>query len=116
MSQLRKGQKSSFTQSQVYEARNEREKNFIKAFTTLSTTQEVANFLRDLMTLSEVQEFSNRLEIAKCLVEGKSYQSIAQEIETSTTTVTRVAQWLYSGCNGYFKVLKEEIDKQKKLK
>jgi len=71
----------------------------------LKTEQEVANFLRDLLTPPEIEEFSNRLEIAKLLLTRKSYLKIAKETGTSTTTVTRVAQWLFRGCGGYWKVL-----------
>lgn len=62
--------------------------------------------MRDLLTPAEIEEFANRLEIAKLLLDGRSYQKIAEEIGTSTTTVTRVAQWLFSGCGGYLAVLK----------
>ena len=85
--------------------RNEKEKALIRVFLKLKTEQEVANFLRDLLTPPEIEEFSNRLEIAKLLLTRKSYLKIAKETGTSTTTVTRVAQWLFRGCGGYWKVL-----------
>jgi len=85
--------------------RNEKEKALIRVFLKLKTEQEVANFLRDLLTSPEIEEFSNRLEIARLLLTGKSYLKIAKETGTSTTTVTRVAQWLFRGCGGYWKVL-----------
>lgn len=79
-----------------------------KAFLALKTEQEVLNFLRDLLTLSEVDEFANRLEIARLLMKDeKSYAEIAKEIGVSTTTVTRVAQWVFYGCGGYAGVLKK---------
>ncbi len=80
-------------------------KQLAKVFLKLKTEQEVTNFLRDLLTPPEIEEFSNRLEIAKLLLTGKSYLKIAKEIGASTTTVTRVAQWLFRGCGGYWKVL-----------
>jgi len=85
--------------------RNEKEKALIRVFLKLKTEQEVANFLRDLLTSPEIEEFSNRLEIARLLLTGKSYLKIAKETGASTTTVTRVAQWLFRGCGGYWKVL-----------
>ncbi len=78
----------------------------IKAFASLKSEQDVANFLRDLLTLPEIEEFANRIAIAKLLQEKKSYLEIARQIKTSTTTVTRVAQWLKNGCGGYKKVFK----------
>lgn len=90
---------------QKYSARNEKEKKLFNAFLKLKTEQEVANFMRDLLTIPEIQEFANRLEIAKLLKKGLSYLAIAQKTGVSTTTVTRVAQWLNNGCGGYNKVL-----------
>lgn len=92
--------------SQPYKARNEKEKYLAEAFTKLKTEQDVLNFLRDLLTPSELEEFANRLQIAKLLMQEKmSYTEIAKKISVSTTTVTRVAQWVFSGCGGYAKVL-----------
>lgn len=78
-----------------------------KAFASFDNQKDIANFLRDLMTLSEIEEFENRLKIAKLLLKkNKSYLEIAKEIGTSTTTVTRVAHWLFNGQGGYQKLLK----------
>ncbi len=85
--------------------RNEKEKQLMKAFLKLKNEKEVAAFLRDILTLPEIEEFANRLEIARLLKKGESYLNIAKKTGTSTTTVTRVAQWLNSGCGGYKKVL-----------
>lgn len=106
MANLKKSAKNQFEKIQSYEPKNEREAFLIKAFASLTTEQEIADFIRDLMTPAEITEFANRLEISKLLVDGHSYQKIAERIETSTTTVTRVAHWLFSGCGGYYNVLK----------
>jgi len=57
------------------------------------------------MTPVEIEEFANRLEIARFLMMGESYLNIAKNTGVSTTTVTRVAHWLFKGCGGYQKVL-----------
>lgn len=67
--------------------------------------EDIANFLRDIGTLSELQAWSERLEIAQQLSQGKSYREIAKATGASTTTVTRVAQFLENGAGGYRKVL-----------
>lgn len=78
-----------------------------RSFSSFNNEKDMANFLRDLMTLAEIQEFENRLKIAKLLLKkNKSYLEIAKEIGTSTTTVTRVAHWLFNGMGGYQKLLK----------
>lgn len=85
----------------------EQEKAVFRAFLKLQTEEEVANFCRDLMTLAEIKEFSKRWQIASLLYFKKmSYEEIARQVKTSTTTVTRVNQWLNYGMNGYKTVLK----------
>lgn len=85
-----------------YTPKTREEKQLIKAFASLDKEQEIANFLRDLLTPAEMEEFSNRLEIAKLLSQRKlSYLDIADKVGTSTTTVTRVAHWLFRGHGGY---------------
>lgn len=91
---------------QFYKPKNEKEKFLMEAFLKLKTEQEVANFLRDLLTIKELEEFANRLEMARLLKQGMSYKAIAKKMKVSTTTVTRVAHWLFRGCGGYEKVIK----------
>ena len=91
---------------QNYKPKNDRERFLIKSFLKLKTEQEVANFLRDLLTIKEIEELANRLEMARLLKQGMSYKTIAKKLKVSTTTVTRVAHWLFRGCGGYQKVLK----------
>ena len=79
----------------------------MKAFTSLKSVDEAAAFLRDMLTQAEIEEFANRLTIAKLLTKGLPYLKIAKQVGTSTTTVTRVAHWLYNGCGGYSSVLKK---------
>ncbi len=92
---------------QSYKPKNAREKLLTKSFLKLKTEQEVANFLRDLLTIKEIEEFANRLEMARLLKKGWSYKKIARETKTSTTTVTRVAHWLFRGAGGYKRVLEK---------
>ncbi len=89
-----------------YKPRNDREKLLIKAFSLVKSQEEVAALLRDILTPAEIEEFSNRITIAKLLTDDLSYLEIAKQVGTSTTTVTRVAQWLNRGCGGYQTVLK----------
>lgn len=95
-----------FLKTESYSPRNEKEKALVKAFLKLQNEAEGANFLRDLLTLPEIEEFANRLEIAGLLLKGGSYKRIAKISGVSTTTVTRVAHWLFKGCGGYWNILK----------
>ena len=71
------------------------------AFLAMRDRAEVAAFLRDLCTLSEIQAMTHRLQAARLLAEHVPYASVAEQVGTSTTTVTRVAQWLHRGEGGY---------------
>lgn len=72
---------------------------------SLRSVNEVERFLRDLCTLSELEAMAHRWQVAKRLDEGLPYQEVARRTHASTTTVTRVAQWLRRGEGGYRLVL-----------
>ena len=44
---------------------------------------------------------AHRWEVAQLLTEGLPYLEVAKRAHASTTTVTRVAQWLRNGEGGY---------------
>lgn len=94
-----------FQQEESYTPQNDKEAFLVKAITIMASEGDAVNFLRDLMTESEIEEFSNRLEIARLLKQGVSYAKVAKQVGVSTTTVTRVAHWLFKGCGGYQMVL-----------
>lgn len=83
------------------------DKELVQAFSQLKTERETTGFLRDLLTPAEIEEFARRFQIAKLLWTTRlSYLQIADKAETSTTTVTRVSQWLYrENWGGYSVVL-----------
>lgn len=94
---------------------NSNDKELIEAFSTLKNKNEIQAFLRDLFTLSELKEASRRFQIAKKLWHGDTnYLKIASEVHTSTTTVTRVSDWLFNqGLNGYQIALQRLYPKKK---
>ena len=71
------------------------------AILTLRSREEVLRFLRDLCTAPELEAFAHRWEIANLLEQRVPYLEISNRVGTSTTTVTRVAQWLRNGTGGY---------------
>lgn len=82
------------------------ERKLIIAMTKPGSIEEMGALLGDLMTQREIKEFSKRLEVARLIRSGKySYKEIAEKINTSTTTVTRVAKFLFEGYGGYQRVL-----------
>ena len=84
------------------------DEELIIAVSNLKGEKEITGFLRDILTPTEIEEFSRRFQIAKLLwTTTLSYIDIAQKVSTSTTTVTRVSQWLYKeSWHGYATVLK----------
>lgn len=86
--------------------RSEKTELLIKGLLLLENSTEAANFLRDLMTPKEIDIFSSRLQAAKLLEQGDmSYRQIAKETGMSTTTITRINEWLKNGMDGYKAVL-----------
>jgi TrpR-related protein YerC/YecD len=83
------------------------------AILAIKNKQEAANFFRDLLTIPELLDFANRWQMVKRLLAGESYLTIAKDLKTSTTTVTRVAQWLHRGMGGY-KLISSRVIKHPK--
>jgi len=79
------------------------------ALASCKTESAVADFLRDVTTLSEMRAMSERLEVARRIAAGQTYRQIAQETGASTTTVTRVGNYLMGGAGGYRKTLKFSV-------
>ena len=71
------------------------------AIVNLRSEKEASTFFRDLLTMAEINEFASRWQMVKLLYKGYSYGEIAKKLNTSTTTVTRVAYWFNHGMGGY---------------
>jgi len=67
----------------------------------MKTAEETSRLLRDLCTVSELDALAHRWQVAQLLDEGLPYLEVAKRAHASTTTVTRVAQWLRRGEGGY---------------
>jgi TrpR-related protein YerC/YecD len=72
-----------------------------EAIVSLNDADEIKRFLRDLCTRAELEALAHRWLIARLLEDGLSYLAVADHAEASTTTVTRVSQWLHHGAGGY---------------
>lgn len=79
--------------------------NLFKAILKLRTISECEKFFRDLCTIGEIKEMAKRWKIAQMISQGMPFREIAKKTKTSTTTVSRVAHWLYYGKGGYQLVL-----------
>jgi len=85
----------------------------IKTFRELETRHELADFLEDLLTEDEFVDFAQRIKIAKSILEGKTYEEIAQKVDASTATISKVGQAIKYG-KGAFQKLFSANPKQPK--
>jgi TrpR-related protein YerC/YecD len=71
------------------------------AVVALRDREEALRFLRDLCTVNELHELGQRWAVARLLDEGVSYHDISERTGASSATISRVAQWLRYGRDGY---------------
>jgi TrpR-related protein YerC/YecD len=76
-------------------------RDLFETVVSLRTKEEAQSFLRDLCTRAELDAMAHRWQVARLLDEGLPYLEVARRAHASTTTVTRVAQWLRRGEGGY---------------
>ena len=74
------------------------------SFKKAKAARELSAFLDDLLTEEEILDLAQRLKIAKLIIEGKTYDEIAEKAETSTSTVSKIGQVLKFGKGGLAKV------------
>ena len=67
----------------------------------LKTREECSKFFEDICTVKEMLDMAQRLDVAVLLDQGVSYQTIAQKINVSTATISRVSRCLNYGSGGY---------------
>ncbi len=75
------------------------------AILVLEERDEAAAFFRDLCTRRELEEMSQRWAVVRLLDQGLTYREIADRTGVSTTTITRINQWLRHGTGGYRRAL-----------
>ena len=76
-------------------------RDLFETVASLRTKEEAERFLRDLCTRAELDAMAHRWQVAQLLDKGLPYLEVAKRAHASTTTVTRVAQWLRRGEGGY---------------
>lgn len=84
---------------------NKKTDALFEAILSLKTIKEAESFFRDLCTIEEIKEMSERWKIVGMLENKTPYRKIADKLKVSTTTVSRVANWLNHGEGGYQLIL-----------
>ena len=82
------------------------------AILALKNREECSQFFEDICTIKEVLDMAQRLDVAVLLNQGVSYQAIAQQINVSTATISRVSRCLNYGSGGY-KIALERLGEEK---
>ena len=85
--------------------RSESIDRLFRGILTLKNIEECYTFFDDICTINELQDMAQRLDTAILLSEGKSYQTIAQQVGVSTATIGRVSRCLNYGKGGYKSVI-----------
>ena len=88
--------------------------DLFEAILSLRSLDEAQRFFRDLCTLQEIEALTHRWQAARLLDQGLPYLEVAAQTGASTTTVTRVAQWLRNGTGGYRTALDRVHAKRKR--
>lgn len=83
-----------------------------QAVSSVKDSKEAAQVLTDLLTPSEIEMVAKRLEIAKLLMQGKTYDQIRTKINAGYSTIGRINTWLNLAGEGFkiavFRMKKEE--------
>ena len=80
-------------------------KEFFKALLLLESEEDCRDFFEDICTVKELLDLAQRLDVAVLLDEGVNYQTISQQVNVSTATISRVSKCLNYGTGGYRMVL-----------
>lgn len=80
-----------------------------EAVLKLETLEDCYRFFEDVCTVKELQDLAQRFQIAVLLDQGLNYQSIVKEVDTSSTTISRVNNCLNYGTGGY----RDALDRMK---
>ena len=83
--------------------------HLFRAILSLQNIDECYEFFEDVCTVKELQDLAQRFQIAVLLDQGLNYQSIVKEVDTSSTTISRVNNCLNYGTGGY----RDALDRMK---
>ena len=89
----------------MIQIKNDSIDRLFEAILSLKTTEDCYNFFEDICTIKELQDMAQRLDVAFLLTDGMNYQKIAQEVNVSTATISRVSKCLNYGSGGYKKAI-----------
>jgi TrpR-related protein YerC/YecD len=74
----------------------------------LRSSKDLSLFIDDLLTEEEILDLAQRIKIAKLILDGNTYDEIAEKVKTSTSTVSKIGQIIKYGKGGLRKVLENK--------
>ena len=80
-------------------------KELYNAILSLENEEECRLFFEDICTMKELETMTQRLQVAKMLLDGKTFNEIVQATGASTTTISRVNRCLNYGDGGYKNII-----------
>ncbi|MCR4601200.1 MAG: TrpR-like protein YerC/YecD [Clostridia bacterium] len=79
--------------------------DLFEAVLALETIDECYRFFEDLCTVKEIKAMAQRFEVARMLLEKKTYSKIEEETSASTATISRINRTLQYGTGGYEEII-----------
>lgn len=67
-----------------------------EVFSRLKSKSDLMGFMVGLLTPSEVLMIARRMQVAKMILEGRTYEVIEKKLKVSHMTINRVELWLRS--------------------
>ena len=94
--------------------RNEEIDDLFEAILALENQEECYRFFEDICTINELLSLSQRFEVAKMLMDKRTYLDISEKTGASTATISRVNRSLNYGNDGYEMVFSRMDEKESK--
>lgn len=88
--------------------------DLFEAILSLETQEECYRFFEDLCTVKEIKAMSQRYEVARLLIQKKTYSEIEESTGASTATISRINRTLQFGADGYAVVLSKLAAEEEK--
>ena len=85
-----------------------------EAVLSLENKDECFDFFEDVCTINELLSLSQRFEVAKMLMDKRTYLDISEKTGASTATISRVNRSLNYGNDGYEMVFSRMAEKETK--
>jgi len=77
----------------------------------IDTLENCYRFFEDLCTVKEIHAMAQRFEVARLLLQKKTYSEIEDSTGASTATISRINRTLQYGADGYKRILALEEKK-----